>query len=191
MAENNYLRYSKKFGDVTMDNPQRSNLEIRPVPGHNGYFCREDGAIFSTKRGTWKKLTEQTIHNGYKRVYFRVNGKCVLYLVHRIVALTFIGEPPHPKMEVNHKDGNKANNHKDNLEYVTRSQNQKHAFSKGLNSVDGKRNPNCKLTEDQVIRIYHRRFEDTTSLMNEFGVTRSTIHRIKHKNAWRRLLKNL
>ena len=174
-----------------MDNPQRSNLEIRPVPGHDGYFCREDGAIFSTRRNTWKQLTEQTIHNGYKRVYFRVNGKCVLYLVHRIVALTFIGEPPQPGMEVNHKDGNKANNHKDNLEYVTRSDNQKHAFANGLNDASGESNANHKLTAEEVIEIYNRRFENTTDLMEEFGVCRSAIVRIKTKKAWSKLLKDL
>lgn len=174
-----------------MDNPQRSNLEIREVPGFPGYFCREDGEIFSTKRNTWKQLTKQTIHNGYKRVYFRVDGECKLFLVHRIAALTFIGPPPGDNYEVNHKDGNKANNHKDNLEYVTRSDNLKHAFKAGLKSTAGESNSRHKLTKEQVLEIYNRRNEDTTDLMEEFGVCRSAINRIKNKEAWSELLKDL
>lgn len=51
--------------------------------------------------------------------------------VHRLVAMAFcIGY--HPRLEVNHKDGNKANNHFSNLEWVSHSANMQHAWAKGL-----------------------------------------------------------
>lgn len=51
--------------------------------------------------------------------------------VHQLVLTTFAG--PRPKGYVsNHKDGNKMNNHIDNLEWTTQSKNVKHAFDNGL-----------------------------------------------------------
>ena len=60
--------------------------------------------------------------------YHLVNRAGKGFLVHRLVAATFLGEPESPHKEVNHKDSNRGNNHVDNLEYVTRSENTKHAW---------------------------------------------------------------
>lgn len=52
--------------------------------------------------------------------------------MHRLVARTFIGVRPTLDMgEINHKDSGKANNHVDNLEYVTRAQNMQHMQQRG------------------------------------------------------------
>lgn len=56
---------------------------------------------------------------------------CKSYLVHRIVAETFLPNPNNLPT-VNHKDGNKLNNRLDNLEWMTRSDNQQHAIKTGL-----------------------------------------------------------
>jgi hypothetical protein len=48
------------------------------------------------------------------------------------VAYTWIGNPPEDKQEINHKDGDKLNNHASNLEWCSRSQNVKHGFDSGL-----------------------------------------------------------
>lgn len=51
--------------------------------------------------------------------------------VHRAVALAFIPNIDN-KTDVNHIDGDKYNNHLENLEWVTRKENMRHAFSNGL-----------------------------------------------------------
>ena len=61
--------------------------------------------------------------------YFVVHKAGRLMLVHRIVAATFLGQPSSPKLMVNHVDCNRGNNRLENLEYVTNSQNVRHALS--------------------------------------------------------------
>lgn len=64
--------------------------------------------------------------NGYRQV--KICGQN--YNVHRVVMLAFNGPPPNEQAwQVHHKDGDKANNRLDNLEYVTRSQNMLHSHA--------------------------------------------------------------
>ena len=66
------------------------------------------------------------------RVSLCEEGKRFYFLVHRLVAQTFIPNPEN-KPQVNHIDGNPLNNHVSNLEWSTQSENLKHAFATGLN----------------------------------------------------------
>jgi hypothetical protein len=64
---------------------------------------------------------------GYFIVSFCVDGVKSNQTVHRLVARAFIPNESN-KPQVNHKDGNKLNNHVDNLEWVTVSENGLHAY---------------------------------------------------------------
>lgn len=99
--------------------------------------------------------------------------------VHRYVAEAFI-ENPQNKPEVNHKDGNKLNNSVGNLEWMTSSENQKHAIEHGLqpkpmNTYFG------KLTKEQRDEI-HEKWESGAykkrQLAEEYGVSYSCIDAI-------------
>lgn len=92
----------------------------------NGYTVFENGTIIG-KFG--KTLKPRKARGGYLRIVIS-NGveNQKQYSVHRLVAELFIPNPDN-KPEVNHRDRNKENNHKDNLEWATRRENNIHAPS--------------------------------------------------------------
>lgn len=91
----------------------------------NDYLIYDDGKVYSIKRKKFQSPRKHT--NGYLRA--TIHGKDMY--IHRLVARCFI-ENPNNYAEVNHIDGNKANNNVSNLEWCTRSQNNKHAVKTGL-----------------------------------------------------------
>ena len=112
-------------------------MEIyKEIPGFEElYQCTNTGDIYSLnyKRSkTIKKLKPGINKGGYLKVALFKNKKAYNIDIHRLVALTFL-ENLEFKKEVNHINGDKLNNHYTNLEWVTPSQNMKHAFEKGLN----------------------------------------------------------
>ena len=67
----------------------------------------------------------------YLAVLLYRNGERKLCTVHRLVAKAFVPNP-HDKPQVNHCNGKRFDNHSSNLEWVTASENRKHAFRTGL-----------------------------------------------------------
>ena len=82
---------------------------------------------------------------------FNVSGCIKNQRLHRAVAELFLPNPnPDVFTDVNHKDGNKANNAVSNLEWCTRSENIQHAYNTGLREQPkGEVSPNAKITEEQ------------------------------------------
>jgi hypothetical protein len=68
---------------------------------------------------------------GYQTIQLHKNGKRSVFFIHRLVMLTFIGNEA-GKSQVNHKNGNKSDNKLINLEWMTPSENTKHAWKTGL-----------------------------------------------------------
>lgn len=71
------------------------------------------------------------VKNGYLAVSLQIKGERRHFYIHRIFAEKYVDGYSECK-EVNHKDGNKLNNHVDNLEWVTRSENTQHAYDNEL-----------------------------------------------------------
>ena len=109
-------------------------MEIwKDIKGFEGlYKVSEKGCVYSMPRpGTKGGLLEYIYDGTYYRVSLYKNGVRKRFFVHRILMETFVPNPL-KKPEVNHIDGVKTNNDLKNLEWVTRSENQLHAYSIGL-----------------------------------------------------------
>lgn len=94
------------------------------------YLVSEDGDVFNASTG--KKLsTFAGKKNKYRIVDLNNNGTRHRFLVHRLVAILYIGYPYDKKLQVNHIDGNVLNNNYKNLEWVTCKENLKHMVKLG------------------------------------------------------------
>lgn len=69
--------------------------------------------------------------DGYCIIMLSIDKKCKIKKVHRLVATAFIPNPENKKF-VNHKKGIKSDNRVSELEWVTQSENEKHAHKIGL-----------------------------------------------------------
>ena len=67
----------------------------------------------------------------YAIVVLSKNGKTYSFYIHILVAKAFLPNPDNLP-EVDHLDGNKLNNHVDNLEWVTSKENVKRSWRMGL-----------------------------------------------------------
>lgn len=94
----------------------------------------EDGTIHRVVNGHDEEASVHASGRGNKYLYVSYtdeNGKQKHVLVHRLIAKAFVPNPD-KLPQVNHKDGDPKNNRADNLEWVTASQNIKHAYDIGL-----------------------------------------------------------
>jgi len=101
------------------------------IPGYNRYLANEKGQILS------KKTRNYTYGGNAGRylkvsVYIEPDEPPVMRYVHVLIALAFYGLPEGQNMVVKHKDNNRRNNKKDNLEWGTQSSNIKQVYEDGL-----------------------------------------------------------
>lgn len=126
--------------------------------------------------------------NGYWLVVLRNNGNKCATGVHRLVAKHFIPNPEN-KSEVNHKDGNRLNNHVSNLEWVTRHENYMHAVKNQLHAR-GEQAAKSKLNNSFVvaIRFLAKNGVSNKMLAEAFGVTSPTITNVIKRGTWNHVI---
>lgn len=120
----------------------------KDIPGYEGQYQVSDlGQVrrlprtvrFVSKTGTesWHKAQGKACalnvsREGYALVHFQVDRVRASPTVHELVLRAFVGPRP-TGLDINHINGIKTDNRLSNLEYVSRTENHKHAVRMGLN----------------------------------------------------------
>lgn len=136
-------------------------------------------------RRSGRLLRPQISGSGYLFVTLCGLGKKKMSQVHQLVALAFCGYG----REVNHMDGDKHNNSAANLEWVTRSENQRHAADIGR-KPSGEQSHLCtKLNAEKVrqIRALLQRGVSQSQIGQQFNISQSHVGKIKRNLKWRQL----
>ena len=161
------------------------------IEGYNGlYDVNELGQVRTHIRTKVPKLIKiSRDQRGYLFVRLTREKKATSKWLHRIVAKAFCPNPALRK-EVNHLDGNKNNVAASNLEWVTRSQNIRHAYDHGLIVHVGQRGEASHRTHltDKMVKemrqLYDEREVTQKELATKYGISPLTAHRIIRRLSW-------
>ena len=150
----------------------------RPIPEFPGYYVTACGVVSSER----KVLSQCPTRRGYYRVWLYRNKKRIEKSVHQCVALAWVDGDN--SLTVNHKDGDKTNNHADNLEWITNRDNIIHSFA------SSNRDPNktwetrrkksygmTSITDSDIAEIYSMsmRGETKVAIAKKLGIHRKTV----------------
>lgn len=151
--------------------------EWRDVVGFEAFYEVSASGQIRNKRNN--RIVSGTVYSkGYVVVCLSVGGNVERRLAHKIVAESWIGRRP-DGMQIDHIDGNRRNNSKYNLRYVTAHQNILATVARGRQAA-GTRNGQARLTSEQVeeiraTRAKGGRYWGAKQLADRYGVTLQTI----------------
>lgn len=160
------------------------------VVGYEGWYEVSDlGRVRRIRAGRGVKVG-RILHDHARpdgRRCMTLNKQRVMrtHLIHRLVALAFHPLPDYP-CEVNHIDGNPANNRADNLEWVTRGENEHHKYThlgyKPTNAVA--QQARRKLAPEQVREIRAAIGISQEELGRRYGVDQTTISKVRLRQTY-------
>ena len=174
-------------------------MEIwKTIKDYEGYQISNFGNVKSLSKkikckGSFRVTKEKILKlkktkQGYVSVQLKNKG--THFLIHRIVALHFINNIEN-KPQVNHINGIKNDNRVENLEWCTRSENQKHAYENKLQIPSlhrrayGENQGLSKLKEKDVVFILKNYKKGMgIELSKVFNVSQTTILNIVNKKIW-------
>ena len=158
------------------------------------YAVSDQGRVMRTKRGPHTRpgliLKPNNGRRSYKRVGLRDGTPLRLIQLHRLVWQSFNG-PIEAGLQVNHLNGDAADNRLCNLEVCTASENNLHAFRElgrkpNLNPSKGEKNGRAKITRADVGRIKELRGEGWSQqrIADLFGIDQTNVSRILLGTSW-------
>lgn len=169
----------------------------KDIEGYEGsYQVSNRGQIRSLKGISYRgdklqyRLMKQWKRNkqGYLGIQLCRQGIIKNYFVHRLVGKAFIQNPLNLP-QINHKDGIKINNNVNNLEYVTGSENVRHAYRTGLASSLGESNSRSKLKSNEILEIRTLRESGipVKDIARKYNIERNYIYSICLRFTWKHL----
>jgi hypothetical protein len=165
----------------------------KQVEGFPSYEASDDGRVRALGRFVRNTLTSvrwippnerkpQKHPGGYRQISLSKDNCCRSHFIHILVARAFVSGYA-PGLEVNHINGDKADNRAENLEWCTRQANIDHAENVLRKRPRGERHGNAKLTTTDVLAI-RQSSDSRTALARRFGVTNSAIDQIINRKGW-------
>lgn len=135
-------------------------------------------------RTTKKRILKGHInYRGYAQTTLLDGKRKQRIAVHRLVGFAFIPQIK-GKDFINHKNGIKADNRLENLEWVTAQENKDHSIANGFEKANfGENHGRAKLTEKNVIHIKTSN-ESSAALGKKYGVSTCHIRNIRNCKAW-------
>lgn len=119
--------YIWKYKKENKNRCEIDTTKYKSVPNFPNYVVLPNSKIYSIKYKKFLKPTKNA--DGYYSINLSNNSKHKSYLVHRLVAMLYIKNTnPDWNIHVNHIDGNKTNNKKSNLEWISPSENSLHYY---------------------------------------------------------------
>lgn len=169
------------------------STERKPIPGYEGkYEIDTDGNVYAMT--AYRNLPAGRVmkgrpnKDGYIYVAFYHNRKHSGHYVHRLVMLVFQPIENAHLFEVNHEDGNKANNRFENLKWVTHQANIEHARTvlKGWGKHRGESIGGSKFNPDIVreIRRLHTDGKTNLQIARLYNVSTMAIWKIIQRRSW-------
>jgi hypothetical protein len=168
---------------------------FKEVPGYDGkYFIDEQGRVWSCFKN---RILTQHLDSpkNYLQSLMMMPGKKsgMPRYIHKLVAYAWLDSPPgdigrkRGQYCVNHKDGNKLNNHVSNLEWITCDDNTRHAWQNGLNTQIGETSTSSKLSSNQVrtIRLRLINGEAAHRIAKEYNVSKNCIEKLRMYCNWK------
>ncbi len=163
------------------------SMKWKTAYDHEDYEVSTTGRVrrrtdhkLSSRWKVGRELTRQLSHRGY----FKVKLEQKYVPVARLVAETFLRPRP-PGLVVNHKNGMKVDNDVRNLEWISKSEDAKHAIRTGLwKTLRGEDHGNAKLTVGAVKDI-RSTFRQTQRLAAKYQVTEDLVRRVRRREIWR------
>ena len=172
------------------------NEKWKVCPLNENYEASDLGRIRRIGSAKPLKTDNKIAKNGYMNCSL---GRGNHAMVHRIIAITWLGNPPTDRHQVNHINCNKLDNRVSNIEWVTPKENLSHARKSGLlyshslrfkTKFKGCNNPNAKLSLECIAwlrwsllftKIYQKDLADL------FGVSMSTIQKYRKETGKKRI----
>lgn len=170
LPEEEWVDVSGYEGKYMVSNMGRAYSAERMVPNHSGFKRLQKPKIINRK----------PFKNGYIFVSLRDCENSCRKTLHRLVAGAFIPNPEN-KPCVNHKNGIKTDNRVENLEWVSYSENSKHAYSIGLAEKSM-----AKLSRDNVIEARKLKDNGVTAknIAEKYNVSVYTMYDALRGRTW-------
>ena len=156
-------------------------------PWYEGlYRVSNTGKVFGLKRGTELRPTLE--RTGYYTVSLSAEGIATKCRLNVLVLTTFCGPPPFEGAHAAHNNGDKSDNRLRNLRWASPTENQQDVDRHGRR-CKGEDVFGAVLTEEDVLQIRRRvdRGERNRPIAEDYGVSISTVHLIRHRKTWRHI----